>query len=33
VPEAIARHRAQGHAIDVKLLLLIGGGLLEDHAQ
>jgi ADP-ribose pyrophosphatase len=33
VPDAISRHRARGHAIDVKLLLLIGGGLLENHAQ
>ncbi len=33
VPEAIAAHRARGHAIDVKLLLLLGGGLLEDAAQ
>jgi ADP-ribose pyrophosphatase len=33
VADAIARHRARGHAIDVKLLLLIGGALLEDHAQ
>lgn len=30
---AIARHRALGHAIDVKLLLLLGGGMLEDSAQ
>ena len=29
----VARHRALGHAIDCKLLLLLGGGMLEDHAQ
>jgi ADP-ribose pyrophosphatase len=33
IAETIAAHRAQGHAIDVKLLLLLGGGLLEDAAQ
>jgi len=33
IPEAIARHRALGHAIDAKLLLLLGGGFLEDTAQ
>lgn len=31
--DAVARHRALGHAIDVKLLLLLGGGMLEDSAQ
>jgi ADP-ribose pyrophosphatase len=29
----IAEHRARGHAIDSKLLMLIGGPLLEDTAQ
>ena len=33
VAGAVARHRALGHAIDVKLLLLLGGDLLKDHAQ
>ena len=33
VAEAVADHRARGHAIDVKLLLLLGGGYLEDSAQ
>lgn len=33
VAAAVARHRALGHAIDVKLLLLLGGGMLEDPAQ
>lgn len=31
--ETVARHRTLGHAIDVKLLLLLGGGMLEDSAQ
>lgn len=31
--ETIAEHRAKGHAIDSKLLMLIGGPLLEDAAQ
>jgi ADP-ribose pyrophosphatase len=31
--ETVAEHRARGHAIDVKLLLLLGGGWLEDAAQ
>ncbi|MBC7160351.1 MAG: NUDIX hydrolase [Porphyrobacter sp.] len=29
----VARHRAMGHAIDVKLLLLLGGAFLEEAAQ
>jgi ADP-ribose pyrophosphatase len=31
--ETIAEHRARGHAIDVKLTLLLGAQLLEDAAQ
>jgi ADP-ribose pyrophosphatase len=33
VAETIAEHRAQGHAIDVRLLMLLGSTLLEDAAQ
>ena len=33
IAQAVAEHRARGHAIDVKLLLLLGGGMLEDDAQ
>lgn len=33
VPDAIARHRSLGHAVDVKLLLLLGSDVLEDHTQ
>jgi ADP-ribose pyrophosphatase len=33
VAETVADHRARGHAIDVKLLALLGGGFLEDAAQ
>ena len=33
VTDTIAEHRARGHAIDVKLLLLLGAGFLEDAAQ
>lgn len=33
VAETIAAHRARGHAIDVRLLLLLGANLLEDAAQ
>lgn len=33
VAETVAEHRARGHAIDVKLLALLGGGFLEDPAQ
>ena len=33
ISEVIAEHRARGHAIDVRLLRLLGGALLEDTAQ
>lgn len=33
VAETIAAHRASGHAIDVKLLILLGAQVLEDAAQ
>lgn len=33
ISRTVADHRARGHAIDVKLLLLLGSGLLEDTAQ
>lgn len=33
IPEVIAEHRARGHAIDSKLLMLLGGNLLEDASQ
>jgi len=33
IAETVAAHRARGHAIDVKLLLLLGGAMLEDAAQ
>lgn len=33
VAETIAEHRARGHAIDAKLLLLLGAGFLENAAQ
>ena len=33
IAKTVAEHRARGHAIDVKLLLLLGGGYLEDSAQ
>jgi ADP-ribose pyrophosphatase len=33
VAQVVADHRARGHAIDVKLLALLGGGFLEDAAQ
>lgn len=33
IAETIAAHRAKGHAIDVKLLMLLGAQLLEDAAQ
>ena len=33
VEETIAAHRARGHGIDVKPLLLLGSGFLEDAAQ
>jgi ADP-ribose pyrophosphatase len=31
--DVIAEHRAKGHAIDSKLLMLLGSQLLEDAAQ
>ena len=33
VAATIAEHRAKGHAIDAKLIALLGGNLLEDAAQ
>ena len=33
VAETIAEHRAKGHAIDVRLLLLLGAQILEEPAQ
>jgi len=33
VAETVAAHRARGHAIDTKLLLLLGASFLEDAAQ
>jgi ADP-ribose pyrophosphatase len=33
VPEFVAARRADGWAIDVKLLLLLGGAILGDHAR
>ncbi len=33
VVEVVAEHRAQGHGIDVKILLLLGGGYLDEPAQ
>jgi ADP-ribose pyrophosphatase len=33
IVQVVAEHRAKGHAIDVKLLALLGGGFLEDAAQ
>ena len=33
VAETVAGHRARGHAIDVRLLLLLGARILEDAAQ
>ncbi len=33
IAETIAEHRARGHAIDVRLLMLLAGTLLEDGAQ
>jgi ADP-ribose pyrophosphatase len=33
VAETVARHRAQGHGIDVRILLLLGGRFLEDSSQ
>jgi len=33
IPEVVDEHRAMGHSIDMKLLLLLAGTLLEDSAQ
>ena len=33
IADVVAEHRAKGHAIDVKLLMLLGSQLLEDAAQ
>ena len=33
IAETVAEHRARGHAIDSKLLMLLGAQLLEDGAQ
>ena len=33
IAETIAEHRARGHCIDVRLLMLLGGALLEEAAQ
>jgi ADP-ribose pyrophosphatase len=33
IAEVIAEHRAKGHAIDTKLLMLLGASLLEDAGQ
>jgi len=33
IAETIAKHRAKGHGIDVKLLMLMGARVLEDAAQ
>lgn len=33
IDKVIAEHRAQGHGIDAKLLMLLGPGILEDGAQ
>lgn len=33
IAETIAEHRARGHAIDVRLLMLLGAALIEDGAQ
>ena len=33
VAQTVSDHRARGHAIDVKLLALLGAGFLEDSAQ
>jgi len=30
IEEVVAEHRARGHGIDVKLLLLLGGGMLKE---
>lgn len=33
IDKIIAEHRAQGHGIDAKLVMLLGPGILEDSAQ
>lgn len=33
IAETVAEHRERGNAVDVKLLLLLGGGMIEDAAQ
>jgi ADP-ribose pyrophosphatase len=33
IADVVAEHRAMGHGIDVKLLLLLGANYLEDAAQ
>ena len=33
IAETIAKHRAKGHAIDVRLLMLLGAQILEEPAQ
>lgn len=33
VTETVAEHRARGNAIDVRILMLLGGAFLEDAAQ
>jgi ADP-ribose pyrophosphatase len=33
IAETVAEHRARGHGIDVRLLLLLAGTILEDAAQ
>lgn len=33
IGETVAEHRAKGHGIDVRILLLLGGAILEDAAQ
>jgi ADP-ribose pyrophosphatase len=33
VAETVAEHRARGHGIDVRILLLLGGAFLEDATQ
>jgi ADP-ribose pyrophosphatase len=33
IAETIAEHRARGHGIDVRVLMLLGGALFEDAAQ
>ena len=33
IAETIAEHRARGHGIDVRVLMLLGSALFEDAAQ